>query len=68
MDRARNLCSDHDKEVRLVMAEDVMIKVCLSLNSDLIETYMLEKIMELYYDTDIIVKRSGMKLFFTVAS
>lgn len=50
------------------MAEDVMIKVCLSLNSDLIETYMLEKIMELYYDTDIIVKRSGMKLFFTVAS
>ncbi|CAD8195416.1 unnamed protein product [Paramecium octaurelia] len=68
LDRARNLCSDHDKEVRLVMAEDVIVKVCQQLSSDLIECYLLEKIMELYYDTDIIVKSSGMRLFFSIAN
>lgn len=34
----------------------------------MIECYLLEKIMELYYDTDIIVKSSGMRLFFTIAN
>ncbi|CAD8114177.1 unnamed protein product [Paramecium sonneborni] len=68
LDRARNLCSDHDKEIRLIMAEDVIIKVCSSISSDLIECYLLEKIMELYYDTDIVVKSSGMRLFFTIAN
>ncbi|CAD8188071.1 unnamed protein product [Paramecium pentaurelia] len=68
LDRARNLCSDHDKEIRLIMAEDVIVKVCQSISSDLIECYLLEKIMELYYDTDIIVKSSGMRLFYTIAN
>ncbi|CAD8191122.1 unnamed protein product [Paramecium octaurelia] len=68
LDRARNLCSDHDKEVRLTMAEDVIVKVCQSISSDLIECYLLEKIMELYYDTDIVVKSAGMKLFYTIAN
>ncbi|TNV74087.1 hypothetical protein FGO68_gene16990 [Halteria grandinella] len=29
--------------------------------------YLLEKIMELYYDTDSVVRNSGMKLFFNIA-
>ncbi|CAD8071163.1 unnamed protein product [Paramecium sonneborni] len=68
LDRARNLCSDHDKEIRLIMAEDVIVKVCSSISSDLIECYLLEKIMELYYDIDVVVKSSGMRLFFTIAN
>ncbi|CAD8101385.1 unnamed protein product [Paramecium primaurelia] len=68
LDRTRNLCSDHDKETRLIMADNVLIKVCQSISSDLIECYLIEKIMELYYDTDLIVRSSGMKLFFTIAN
>ncbi|CAK68135.1 unnamed protein product (macronuclear) [Paramecium tetraurelia] len=68
LDRARSLCSDHDKEIRLIMADDVLIKVCQSISSDLIECYLMEKIMELFYDTDQIVRSSGMKLFFTIAN
>ncbi|CAD8122925.1 unnamed protein product [Paramecium sonneborni] len=68
LDRSRNLCSDHDKEIRFVMADHVLIKVCQSISSDLIECYLMEKIMELYYDIDQTVKSAGMKLFFTIAN
>ncbi|CAD8212825.1 unnamed protein product [Paramecium octaurelia] len=68
LDRARSLCSDHDKETRLIMADNVLIKVCQSISSDLIECYLMEKIMELYYDTDPIVRSAGVKLFFTIAN
>ncbi|CAD8123645.1 unnamed protein product [Paramecium sonneborni] len=68
LDRARNLCSDHDKEIRFIMANDVLIKVCQSISSDLIECYLMEKIMELYYDIDQTVKTAAMKLFFTISN
>ena len=28
LDRARLLCSDHETEIRLSMAKDVMLKIC----------------------------------------
>ncbi|KAM3135909.1 hypothetical protein pb186bvf_012038 [Paramecium bursaria] len=67
LDRARLLCSDHETEIRLSMAKDVMLKICRVIDQESLETYLLEKVLELYYDSDLCVKQYGMKLFYDIA-
>jgi hypothetical protein len=58
------------------MAEEVLPRICSSITRELLETYILEKvptiiiiqILELVYDSDIIVKCAGIKLIFGVAN
>lgn len=44
-DRARILCQDTEIEVRKVMAKEVLLKICESISTDLLETYVLEKVL-----------------------
>ena len=44
-DRARILCQDVDKDVRLVLASESIYKICLAINQEYIEIYMFEKVI-----------------------
>jgi len=55
-DRARILCQDPDYEIRKVLAEEVMLKICYNAGTELTESKYLEKIMELLYDSNINIK------------
>jgi serine/threonine-protein phosphatase 4 regulatory subunit 4 len=57
------------------MAAEVLLKICSSITTDLLETYMLEKVniiyldpqlLELIYDADSTVKCAAVKMFFTI--
>jgi hypothetical protein len=47
-DRARSLCQDSEIEVRKIMATEVLYKICSTISTDLLETYMLEKVHKLF--------------------
>lgn len=49
------------------MAEEVLLKICKSISTELLEVYMLEKILELVYDSDILVKCGAIHTIFSIA-
>lgn len=61
-DRARQLCQDYESEVRLLQADEVIQKIYRSINNDICENILLEKIFELVYDPEIKIKVSSIKL------
>lgn len=44
MEKVRALCQDSDIEIRKVMANEVLEKLCFSIGHDKIELYLLEKV------------------------
>ena len=44
-DRARQLCQDYESEVRLLQADEVIQKIYRSINNDICENILLEKVM-----------------------
>lgn len=51
LDRARQLCSDPDIEIRELVAEELFTSLINNLNGELIDQYFTDKINELLYDT-----------------
>lgn len=49
------------------MAEEVLLKICSSISTELLEVYMLEKVLELVYDSDIGVKCGAVNTIFRIA-
>lgn len=47
-DKARILCQDPDIEIRKVMAQEVLLKICNNISTELLEVYMLEKVPSIY--------------------
>lgn len=44
MEKVRALCQDSDIEIRKLMANEVLEKICFSIGSDKTEIYLLEKV------------------------
>ncbi|KAL4481575.1 hypothetical protein ABPG74_007664 [Tetrahymena malaccensis] len=65
-ERSRILCLDHDIEVRKVMAKEVIQKICKYIATDSIEMHLLDKILQLVYDSEINVKCAGIELIFNI--
>lgn len=61
-DRARQLCQDYESEVRLLLADEVILKIYRSINNDICENILIEKVFELVYDPEIKIKVSSIKL------
>jgi len=58
-DQARFLCNDSEVEIRRVLAEEVLVKICRNLGTALTESKYIEKIFEFVYDSDIEVKMAA---------
>ena len=43
-DRARQLCQDYESDVRLQLADEVILKIYKSINNDICENILLEKV------------------------
>ncbi|EAR93915.2 hypothetical protein TTHERM_00222320 (macronuclear) [Tetrahymena thermophila SB210] len=65
-ERSRILCLDHDIEVRKIMAKEVIQKICKYIATDSIEMHLLDKILQLVYDSEINVKCAGIELIFNI--
>ena len=65
-ERSRILCQDHDIEVRKIMAREVLFKLCCNISSDQIEMHLLDKVLQLVYDSEINVKCFGIELIFKI--
>lgn len=64
LDRARALCSDSDEEVRETVAE-IMLKALLdNLSLRLISCYLVQKIFELLYDSNMDVRKKMIGTFY----
>ena len=60
------LCQDPDGEVRLIMASKVLKSVCESVDSETLENYFYEKILEMIYDADQNIKKHAIQLIFEI--
>lgn len=49
------------------MATEVLLRICKSISTELLEVYMLEKVLELVYDSDIAVKCGAINTIFRIA-
>ena len=58
-DQARFLCNDAEVEIRRVLAEEVLVKICRNLGTGLTESKYIEKIFEFVYDSDSGVKMAA---------
>ena len=61
-EKARQLCMDDDKKIRLVMCNEVLEKIVKIIEKDLRPMKILDKINELVYDNDIDVKAAAINL------
>jgi hypothetical protein len=43
-DRARQLCQDYESDVRLLLADEVILKIYKSISNDICENILLEKV------------------------
>jgi serine/threonine-protein phosphatase 4 regulatory subunit 4 len=48
------------------MATEVIYKICQNIPTELIEIFMLEKALQLVYDSEINVKAAGIRLIFDI--
>jgi serine/threonine-protein phosphatase 4 regulatory subunit 4 len=48
------------------MATEVIYKICQNIPTELIEIFMLEKALQLVYDSEINVKTAGISLIFDI--
>lgn len=47
-EKSRVLCLDHDIEVRKIMANEVIKKICKNIPADQIEMHLLDKVNNFY--------------------
>jgi hypothetical protein len=64
LDRIRTYCRDQDKELRLTVLKDVLPKLYHNLPTDLVGINFTERIFEMIYDSEPIVKLAALEFLF----
>jgi len=55
IERVRGLCQDSDIEIRKIMADEVLEKICFSIGTEKTEIYILEKVSFFYFFMKIFI-------------
>jgi len=66
LERVRSFCNSQDEEVRRIMAKEVLPRICKCIPDELLQSYLFSNMLEMVYDSDTLVRKHAIQLFFGV--